>query len=62
MGVLIDPPGGWRYGFPKLLPNPPPENIGEWLVEKGYPRKEMESYGDFFFCRYIEQTKGKLEE
>lgn len=62
MDTLIDPPSGWKYGFPKLLPSPPPENIREWLVEKGYPREEMEAHGEYFFCRYIEQTYGKLEE
>ena len=61
MDILIDPPSGWMYGFPKLLPNPQPENVREWLVENGYPRKEMDSYGEHFYCRYIEQTYGKLE-
>lgn len=48
----IDPPSGWRYGFPKALPNPEPEDINQWLVENGYPKSLIESFGDFFFCRF----------
>jgi hypothetical protein len=51
--MLIDPPHGWAYGFPKKLPNPPPENLYVWLVEQGYPEEEIKTYGNYFFCRYI---------
>jgi hypothetical protein len=37
----IDPPSGWKYGFPKKLPEPPPMNVGAWLVENGYPQSEV---------------------
>lgn len=56
--MLIDPPSGWKYGFPKELPDPPPENIREWLVEQGYPQQEIDSFGDYFFIRYIHDEKG----
>jgi len=44
--IYIDPPSGWRYGFPK----PAPKNLREfenhdlnnWLMENGYPREEVE--------------------
>jgi hypothetical protein len=44
--MFIDPPTGWRYGFPK----PAPENIRnmtqaqlhEWFVANGYPQKELD--------------------
>jgi len=51
--MLIDPPRGWVYGFPKRLPNPPPENLNKWLIEQGYPEAEIKTYGNYFFCRYI---------
>lgn len=56
--MLIDPPSGWKYGFPKELPDPPPENIREWLVEQGYPQREIDSCGEYFFIRYIHDEKG----
>lgn len=52
----IDPPSGWKYGFPK----PIPENITntiEWLVENGYPETEIEKLGEYFFCRYYYAPK-----
>lgn len=42
--LMIDPPSGWRFGFPK----PAPENffdknfeLGAWLIECGYPEKDV---------------------
>jgi hypothetical protein len=37
----IDPPSGWKFCFPKKLPDPPPMNVGAWLVENGYPQSEV---------------------
>jgi len=36
--TYIDPPSGWRYGFPKELPDLRPDDIEAWLVEQGYPK------------------------
>jgi microsomal dipeptidase-like Zn-dependent dipeptidase len=52
---MIDPPSGWRYGFPKALPDPEPVNLTEWLVENGYPQEEIDSLGEYFFCRHWEE-------
>ena len=53
MRTMIDPPGGWKFGFPKALPeNHKPEDTKKWLVENGYPEKEIESYCNWFHCRY----------
>lgn len=39
--VYIDPPQGWRYGFPKELPagwrDWTREDIAFWLFSQGYP-------------------------
>lgn len=50
--LWVDPPAGWKYGFPKLW-----DRVGdmdEWIVAQGYPKKEMESYGKYFFVRQWE--------
>jgi len=46
MTRYVDPPSGWRYGFPKPLP---PEANGfetfdfrAWLVHEGYPEEEVD--------------------
>lgn len=36
--VLVDPPQGWRYGFPKTWDRTVSPDCREWLVENGYPR------------------------
>ena len=62
MWIEIDPPSGWMYGFPKQLPDPPPENLREWLVSEGYPQALMDSFGEYFYCRYIQNSYGKLKD
>ena len=54
MVTFIDPPSGWKYGFPKAVPDPQPENMLEWLLEQGYPQKEIDACGDYFFTRQWE--------
>lgn len=53
--LYIDPPGGWRYGFPKILPDgETPTN--EWFIKNGYPLYEIESYGKHFHYRCWEEN------
>lgn len=57
--LFIDPPSGWRYGFPKEAP----ENIREmgkeelhiWLVANGYPREEIDFVDGDITCRFFVQ-------
>ena len=47
---VVDPPGGWRYGFPKILPLwVTLEIVDGWVVSERYPRKERDSYGANFY-------------
>lgn len=41
---IIDPPSGWKYGFPKEIPEDivTPEELKKWLIEVGYPEKSIE--------------------
>ena len=41
MTRYIDPPHGWRYGFPKVLPEGI-KDITMWLLENGYPSEEID--------------------
>lgn len=43
--LTIDPPSGWRYGFPKILPDELVGNtevLSKWLVSNGYPEEDLE--------------------
>ena len=48
---FIDPPSGWQYGFPKIIPDDV-EDSEAWLVEQGYPQELITRYGNHFYCRY----------
>jgi len=58
---IIDPPSGWRYGFPKPIPDDV-KNVNDWLIEQGYPKSIIEEMGDYFFCRYWEEPSDTLKE
>ena len=47
--LWVDPPSGWKYGFPKVWNGE--GNMTDWLIENGYPQKEIDSCGDYFFVR-----------
>lgn len=42
--LIIDPPNGWKYGFPKPLSQDvlqDKERLTIWLMLQGYPEKEI---------------------
>jgi hypothetical protein len=53
--LMVDPPSGWKYGFPKPLPDPHPEDMTQWYLDNGYPQKEIDACGKHFYSRYWEQ-------
>ena len=57
--TIIDPPSGWKYGFPKPVPDNYRDMTWEkkeaWLISEGYPKLEIERCGNHFYCRYWEQ-------
>jgi hypothetical protein len=48
---IIDPPSGWKYGFPKPIPNDI-KDTEAWLIENGYPQEEIDALGEYFYCRF----------
>ena len=57
--LMIDPPSGWKYGFPKPIPEDRRKDSLVWLVEQGYPQEEIDALGEYFYCRYWEQPEEK---
>lgn len=47
---MIDPPEGWKYGFPKEIPEHV-DNTVCWLIQNGYPETKIKALGDSFFVR-----------
>jgi len=41
---IIDPPSGWKYGFPKECPDLISEgfDLKEWLTQQGYPESDVD--------------------
>lgn len=50
--IIVDPPSGWKYGFPKRFtfkpshPNLPGEEYDQelkrWFIDNGYPRADVQ--------------------
>lgn len=68
--TFCDPPSGWKYGFPRIIPQEILHNLAlerentepafrtvlnNWLVSCGYPKSLIELYGNHFYCRYWEE-------
>lgn len=46
--IWVDPPSGWRWGFPKVYdPNKDGDPV-EWIVAQGYPQSEVDDLGASF--------------
>lgn len=39
---MVDPPEGWRYGFPKECPRITPEELRDWFIANDYPAKDVD--------------------
>jgi hypothetical protein len=59
----IDPPSGWKYGFPKPFEAAPGQEINDWLINNGYPQSEIDSWqGRPIPCRVQNMRRAKLDE
>ena len=57
----IDAPSGWKYGFPKQIPDDVTD-VKDWLVKNGYPEFEIKALGDYFSVRYWYQENESAYE
>ena len=53
--LVIDPPNGEQYGFPKTLPRNwchwEWEEKKRWFIQEGYPKEEIDGRDvEFFYC------------
>jgi Icc-related predicted phosphoesterase len=47
---MVDPPSGWKYGFPKALP-PETKDVNQFFIDNGYPKNEV-NQEDFYYRFY----------
>jgi hypothetical protein len=58
--MFLDPPDGWRYGFPRRIPVDIENNwaeIEEWVIACGYPEEKRHLLQ---YCRMWKATSGFL--
>jgi len=61
MKRMIDPPSGWLYGFPKEIPLFVTDTRA-WLVANGYPQKEIDACGEYFYVRMWTENDNDKQE
>jgi hypothetical protein len=49
--IWVDPPEGWKYGFPAIYDPDTDGQLSEWIVRKGYPLLTIKEYGDAWAVR-----------
>jgi hypothetical protein len=62
MATIIDPPSGWKYGFPKPIPEDRRYDSLTWLVEQGYPQHLIDDLGEHFYCRFWEHPDTTIDD
>ena len=58
--MWIDPPAGWKYGFPKVYDKSVDGDCTAWMLKNGYPQREIDSCGDHFHVRmweYVDENE-----
>ena len=58
----VDPPNGWKYGFPKAIPEKEIPRAMQWIVEQGYPQELIDECAGFFYWRWWEQEENVDEQ
>jgi len=62
MKLWVDPPSGWRYGFPKVWDGSKDPDVDNWMRQAGYPDEVRESYGKHFYMRMWEAVEEDNEK
>ena len=58
--LVIDPPSGWRYGFPKRVTQEEMKDLKSFLISNGYPEEDVELA--MKYSRYWEFEETKKDE
>lgn len=56
--LIIDPPSGWQFGFPRPVPDDyfmSGFDLNNWLISQGYPQSIIDQFPDGLPCRFWEE-------
>lgn len=56
--IMVDPPKGWVWGFPKRMPSDTKDVI-QWLIDNGYPKEH--TYEDMHLRMWYSEHEDKDE-
>jgi hypothetical protein len=42
MKYYVDPPSGWKYGFPMVFDSSTGESLRDFYLRNGYPEKDVD--------------------
>ena len=60
MKLWIDPPSGWKYGFPKVWDKELHPDFNAWIIAEGYPLQDLRKYfGKHFYVRQWKFSEGE---
>lgn len=59
--IWVDPPEGWKFGFPAIYDPDADGQMSEWIISKGYPVQIIKEYGEAWHirCWPAEEPKGE---
>ena len=60
--IIVDPPSGWRFGFPKPIPKDRLQDVNTWLVEQGYPQEIIDDFEGSLPCRFWDKPDEESSE
>jgi hypothetical protein len=49
--LWVDPPEGWKFGFPAIYDSETDGQMSEWIISKGYPVQTIKEYGEQWHIR-----------
>jgi hypothetical protein len=49
--LWVDPPEGWKHGFPAIYDSETDGQMSEWIINKGYPVQTIKEYGEQWHIR-----------
>jgi SH3-like domain-containing protein len=49
--IWVDPPEGWKFGFPAIYDPEKDGQMSEWIISKGYPVQIIKEYGEQWHIR-----------
>ena len=58
----IDPPSGWKFGFPKLYDRDKYPDVNSWLVDNGYPQSMIDKFPNGLICGHNVPTDEEVVE